>query len=45
MKKEMTNLQLMIRKKDNKMKEIHSMLKELTKEKHEEEIKKEIMVD
>lgn len=45
MKKEMTNLQLMIWKQDSRMEEIHGMLKELTKAKREEEIKQEIMVD
>lgn len=45
MKKEMTNLQFMIRKQDNKIEEICGMLKEITKAKREDEIKKEIMVD
>lgn len=45
MKKEMTNLQLMIRKQDNKIEEICGMLMELTKAKRKEKIKQEIMVD
>ncbi len=45
MKNEMTKQQLMIRKQDKKIEEVNSMLKELTKAKHEGEIKQEIMVD
>jgi len=45
MEKEMNNLQLMIRKQDNRMEEIRGMLKEITTAQCKEEIKQEIMID